>query len=364
MSVGLLQSSPIERLAPTSSEVLHECPLRYSFAQASAPGTFRGTPATRLGTIAHNVLDTAVRERLLWREDWRNELEKVWDTEAHAEEVRAAAAGVADPANRWPGYQLKRARLFQVAGRVRSHLEDLPAGAEVLTEVALSAADGLLHGRADLIIRSPACHQIIDYKSGGVLDRETSQPHAAYVRQLQLYAFLEHASSGSWPTSAHLFPLHGLPVEIDVHPQTCERLAHEALSALAAYNSLVPGEQPARPSPEHCRWCPAAAGCTAFWDTCDDSWVTDVRAVAGCVTARFDTALAGMTISLAPRAGTLGAETVVVKNLDTSVHPNAAAIEVGDDVALVGLIVDSASRAYRLADTAALTRVGSADSPE
>jgi PD-(D/E)XK nuclease superfamily len=251
-------SAPIERLSPTSFEILHECKLRFAFGQHPSTRAFTGTPATRLGTVCHNVLDEAVQRQILQLDDWRSRIEQLWDTKLTE---LARRDGLSDDPTRWPGYQLKRARLFQVAGRIREFLDALPTEAEVLTEQPLSAQDGRLYGRPDLIIRSTQRHQIIDYKSGGVLDRETKQPREAYARQLQLYAFLEHEASGSWPTSAHLFPLQGASVEIDIEPERCSELAAEALNELDAYNTAVPLTPQASPTPAHCRWCSHTTAC-------------------------------------------------------------------------------------------------------
>jgi hypothetical protein len=341
-------SAEIARLSPTSFEILRECRLRFGFAQQRSNGGFQGTPATRLGTVCHTVLDKAVRDGLLQSESWRRLVEQLWEAELDLERERAAAAGVTDEPKKWPGYQLKRARLFQVAGRVRDFLHELPPGTTVLTEEPLVASDGLLFGRPDLIIRGRGRHQIIDYKSGGVLDRETNRPREAYVRQLQLYAFLEHATSGSWPTSAHLFPLHGAPVEIDVDPRFCSELAAQAFDAAGAYNAAVPDTPPATPAPEHCRWCPHATICASFWEACDESWEPAVVAAAGVVTQVFATPLGGTTLTLDVQAGSMNERRIVIKNIDPEVFQETRELNAGDEVAAAGLIADERGAGYRL----------------
>jgi RecB family exonuclease len=336
---GLPPSAEIRRLSPTSFEVLRECPLRFSYGQQGT-GTGQGSPAAFLGTVCHNVLDRAVKDKLLLTESWKSEIDRLWQIEVDAGRANRAESGSPNDPARWPGYQLKRARLFQVAGRVRALLGDLPASCEVLTEVSLESGDGLLYGRADLVIRGDR-HQIIDYKSGGVLDRETSMPREAYVRQLQLYAYLEQQTSGSWPTSAHLFPLQGAPVEIDVESSVSAALAAEAREALAAYNAIAPGVQRAEPTPEHCRWCSASSICPAFWAACDESWAPAMSAVAGAVTRAFETKLGGVTIYVEPEAGSLGRDPVAIKNISADALNGAVEIGVGERVAVCGLFPDA-----------------------
>jgi RecB family exonuclease len=316
---------------------------------------FRGTPAARLGTVCHSVLDKAVREGWLETDAWRQLVEEQWDREVAAEHDRGQAADHLGEPGKWPGYQLKRARLFQVANRLRDFLDDLPVGAEVLTEEPLSTDDGLLFGRVDLIIRTAERHQIIDYKSGGVLDRETNLPREAYVRQLQLYAFLEHASSGSWPSSAHLFPLKGAPIEIDIEADRCAALAADALAALRAYNDLVPTSQPASPTPAICQWCSAATVCAPFWDSCDATWASAIQAVAGVVSRVFVTPLGGVTLHLEAVTGSLGVQRVVIKNVDPVIFADASAVSEGDEVAATGLRVDDRGAGYWLSSTGGFT---------
>jgi CRISPR/Cas system-associated exonuclease Cas4 (RecB family) len=348
-------SAEVERLSPTSFEVLRECRLRVAFGQQPTAGAFSGTPATRLGTACHNVLDEAVREQILQLEDWRDHVERLWDRELAAEEEHLRREGTVENPKRWPGYQLKRARLFQVAGRVREFLRALPADAEVLTEQPLSAAEGRLYGRPDLIIRSAERHQIIDYKSGGVLDRETKRPREAYVRQLQLYAYLEHEASGSWPTSAHLLPLHGAPVEVDVDPRRCSQLAAQALDVLDAYNAAVPDTPPASPTPGHCRWCPHGSECEPFWEACDESWAPTLIAAAGAVTRAFATPLGGITVHLDVARGSLGRSDLAIKNIDPTLFDHAQDLKEGDEVAAVGLIADDRGSGYWLGAGAILS---------
>jgi hypothetical protein len=342
-------STEIARLSPTSFEILRECRLRFGFGQQRSNGSFRGTPATRLGTVCHAVLDKAVRDGHLQSEGWRKLVEQLWEAELAVERERPVAAGVTDEPKKWPGYQLKRARLFQVAGRVREFLQELPPGAHVLPEEPLEAGNGLLYGRPDLIIRGPGRHQIIDYKSGGVLDRETNRPREAYVRQLQLYAYLEHAASGSWPTSAHLFPLHGAPVEIDVDPRLCSELAAQAFDAANVYNAAVPDTPRATPTLEHCRWCPHATVCASFWEACDESWAPWVVAAVGVVTQVFATPLGGITLTLNVEAGSVNEQKIVIKNIDPAVFEDARELNAGDEVAAAGLVADERGSGYWLA---------------
>jgi hypothetical protein len=318
-----------------------------AFGQRHASASFHRTPAIRLGDACHHVLDDAVRTGALLSPDWKEAVRLLWEKHAQAEEQSAEAEGSHEPVARWPGYQLKRARLFQVAGRVRELIAALPDDAEVLTEVPLSAFEGRLFGRADLVIRGETVRRLIDYKSGSVIDRESLEPRESYVRQLQLYAFLERESSGAWPTSAHLFPLNGLPVEIAIDAATCTAVAADAIASLETFNAVAPGEQSASPAPATCGYCQYAGGCYAFWSACDGSWAPNVLAASGRVARAFTTPLGGVTVRLAVEKGSIESDTVTVSGIDPALHPLAMAADVGSELAAVRLVVAGAD-SYRL----------------
>ncbi len=247
----------------------------------------RRTPATLLGQACHDALDDLIESGALRTDTWAEAAEAAW---------RAAIARVMadahddNPPEHLPGYQIKRVRLRQIAGRVRELLLAPDAdGADVLAEETLEGAGGRLFGRPDLIICGDTAHRVIDYKTGQVADKESGAVKDAYARQLQLYAFLERERSGSWPTSAHLLPFSGQPVEVDVAPEQCEAVAEEAVELLDAFNATVPGHQPANASPGTCGFCPFSARCPALWASCGSSWAPDLVATAGTAHDVFTT---------------------------------------------------------------------------
>ena len=347
MTFELPGSSVLRRVSPSGYEVLRSCRLRMAFGQRHAGAGFRRTPAMRLGDVCHHVLDDAVRTQALLLPEWKENVRALWETHAEAEEQAAQADGENEPAGRWPGYQLKRARLFQVAGQVRELIAALPEDAEVLTEAALSAFEGRLFGRADLVIRAENAGRIIDYKSGSIIDRESLQPRESYVRQLQLYAFLERETAGAWPKSAHLFPLHGPPVEIAIEAAACTAVAAQAIASLELFNSSAPGEQPASPALETCGYCQYAAGCYAFWRACDRSWLPDLVAACGRVERIFTTPLGGVTVQLAIEKGSLEGDTITLSGIDPAIHPAALTATVGSELAAARLVLAGAD-GYRL----------------
>jgi hypothetical protein len=345
-------SAPVAFLSPSSYQVMSACRLRAAFSQIRS-GRAPASTSARLGNICHRTLERMVRDRSLMEPHWEGLLNDVWAAEVEREKQASVAAGEAErlgPPDRWPDFQLKRARLRKAARRLRGLLVVLPAGAELRPEEPLQACDGRLRGRADLIIRGAGVHKVIDYKSGAALDRQTLAPRDTYVQQLQLYSFLEARVTGEWPDTAHLIALEGPPVDLVVDRAACRALAARALSLLDSYNAAAPGPQPATPGLETCTVCQHATICPAFWDSCDATWAPTMIAVLGRVEEVHSSPLGGISLVLIPERGSVDAPRVTVRNISPMQQPRAAEIRPGSTASIVRLRPEVERGTYGLRD--------------
>jgi hypothetical protein len=235
--------------------------------------------------------------------------------------------------------------MLNALARLSAIFNEIATDAELCPEVDLVSRDGLLAGRADLVVRSRSETVVIDYKTGAVMDPGTGAVRDGYARQLKLYAYLEHEVTDLWPSRAVLVPFEGSTVNVEIDPQDCEALAADARTALAAYNALVPEPPPARPAPATCIWCHAAAACAEFWAACDLSWRDDgVVAGRGVVDLAKLTPLGGLTLRFESLQGSLQGSTRV-----RAIDPGGVEAPVPapqDIVALVGLREDHASHSF------------------
>lgn len=328
MTASAPSAKTLTRLSPSSFETLRACPLRLAFAtQGDGSGSVTGD-RQRIGQICHDVLESLVRDGQLRSASWSAPLE------SRFLELLACNEGETHAALR--GSRLALARLRKVAASMADLLQQLPADAEVLTEEELTAADGRLFGRLDLIVRSVARHVIVDYKTGSFLEPGTAQLKASYERQLMLYACLEADASGAWPEEALLVPFGAEPVTLSIDPAACQRLSQEVLAALDQWQTWAGGPPPANASTQTCRWCPFAARCPEFWAACNSDWADELLAMRGRVVSIAATPLGGITLQIASAQGSvLG--TAAVRNIEPTEFPGLMGIDAGNAIALVGL---------------------------
>ncbi len=332
--------------------------MKASFSLGGGRG--QGGPASWLGDVCHRVLEDSLTSGWVASEDRDLELDRSWRREMARYLKRLRLRGLPperlEP-ERWPSYELKRARLRNCVRRLHELVGSLPPDRELVTEETLTVRDGRLQGRPDLLVRSAEVHMVVDYKTGAVFEADGETPKEAYKRQLQLYALMEAETVGTWPTRAELLPLHGPPVVVEVEPSECLTVADRALELLDQYNRSVPAQQPATVSLETCPDCFFASGCPAFWTEVDGSYAARVLAIAGPVVAIRRTPLGGVTLTIDRESGSVGETSVVVRNIDPRIHALTEELSVGDLVTVVGLRDEAGRPTYRLRPLGRLQRL-------
>lgn len=338
----------IAAVSPSLAEVLRLCPLRAGLSRADGAGQLvLGNPKAWLGTAYHEVLEDAGNCSGANAEGAH---EAAWVAAIDRQHERARLHPLDrrfGPPERWPGYHLVRAMALLRARQVKTTPRwPGPSGAArgrgAGREQWLSGANGRLVGRPDLI-RDGA---ITDYKTGDVHEHgDSNLAKASYVRQLQIYAFLVKECMGIWSTRGVLLPMEGPPVEIELEPAACERVAADALELLARYNREIQAGGTAAalasPSPEACRWCPYQILCPAFWEIAGDFWIEPIgaAAVGGPASASPWPIHGGAAFALALYAdqgtGPFGA--IALAPLSVEVHTSLAQVQAGTQVRTTGL---------------------------
>jgi RecB family exonuclease len=215
-------------------------------------------------------------------------LGKLWREEAGKEGAAARSSELErhlGPPERWPGYNIKKARAVAAAARVLERRDRTTGGPEgsagsARAERFYSAYGGRLRGRADAVYSRGGRTEIEDYKTGSIYDEAPGAPPTLkrhFRRQLLLYAAMHHDETGEWPAAASVVPLSGPKERLPVDPVEAEREALAALALMDSYNERVRAldaraESLAAPSPSACRFCGHKLFCTAFWSQASPEW--------------------------------------------------------------------------------------------
>lgn len=334
-------SKPIERMSPTTLNRILACPLQQAFRQHLTPRQPVSSPSARLGIAAHATLETVVTDQTLFSHGWRTALDHAWERHLSAQVEMAIDTGElqrwGEPEG-WPGFHQRRARLTTTAHRLRELLAEVAPNADCLPEQQLISEVPPLEGKPDLVVRSPKFTWVIDYKSGAGVDPETGDLRAGYRRQLELYAYLEHSETGTWPTEAWLIPFKGKPIGIVITPQEADAAAIYAEEVRNQYNSRIPNPQPATPSVPSCRFCAYIPSCAAFWDASSSLDSAGLSAITGKLTGVHQSLHGGVTLEVAVSEGADGKNgRLVLRRIDPDEHPAVRGLHAGDVVAAAGI---------------------------
>lgn len=339
-----------EYATPSSAPLLLQCQLRVAYA--SDPEFRRevpSSPAARLGTACHRVLELAGAGALPAADGpgWLDGFENAW-SEAIASEEAAAGEHPLErhlpPAERWPGYAIRKVRTRRLAERLGSVVTARASRQARVAELEQErrGLGGKLRGRPDVVRRAEEGSVIEDYKTGSLFEADTGELKAVYRLQLLLYAALEQEATGEAPSDARLVPLEGDPAEIEIRGDEAAQAAQDVVAALDEYNQSVQActspEALADPSPEHCRFCPFAIRCPGFWSAINPAWGADgIVAVTGEITAsessRFDT----FDVDGTAEKGSIPGSSVRLHGLDLDRFRPALHAPIGSSFAAAGL---------------------------
>jgi RecB family exonuclease len=286
MTPGILDHklalAPLLRLSPSRYEALKLCALREGWAAGGQLPLLPLSPAARLGTVIHQLLEEAGRGQLApgkegaverrWEQlvaEMEGTMRESW-LERHFIPLRSSV----------PDYEVRRLRAQERAAGIAAATASVPKEPREPRATGferwVASRDDSVGGYIDRISVTADGVALCDYKSGSIHDATSGSPpavKASFVVQLRLYAALYAATTGTWPVKLELVPLQGEPVAIACDPASCEALLADAVATLARTNATIadfasaPGEAERRlanPRGETCRHCAYRPGCAEY----------------------------------------------------------------------------------------------------
>ena len=199
-------------------------------------------------------------------------------------------------------------RFIRRATLVTDYVSSLSLISKPILEQQMTSSDGTIAGTPDLVLDTDDGLIVLDYKSGLVTNKNIVKTE--YERQLQIYAALASDVLRRPVSRVILFSFKEQDpfTEVSVEPMPQKSLIDLVRENRDRFNERVPGQQPAKPSPPTCQWCPHQEHCPAFWDAVTDTWHEHLNgtAVSGIITTSPELAAIGKcAVHVETDAGTL-----------------------------------------------------------
>ena len=266
------QLTPLRRISPSRFTQIIQCALREVWNANGVSQILPVSPAARLGLVAHKILELAGRGRINSKS-----LHVAWDDAVTQVEEQMRCAGedhLIPLCNSAQRYEVQKRLTFAAVQRViAGHSTGfIPAATDTRSawvEVWLESEDGLMGGFVDRIVPGNQGMELLDYKTGAVMDRETGNVKVGYETQLLLYAGLYHENRGEWPARLTLINLAGTKHDVPLDIVRVRQQMEEARAKLLEINELISSgtspESLANPSPAACAFCSYRPACKEYW---------------------------------------------------------------------------------------------------
>jgi PD-(D/E)XK nuclease superfamily len=134
-----------------------------------------------------------------------------------------------------------------------------------------------------LVVHDPPLKCQLDRIRGGVVtDFKTGSPDPSHIEQLHFYAVLWWLKYGEFPEGLELrYPGSVIPVPVPSPSEINSQIASLQAELFAMQAEFETGNPPARPSVEHCRYCPVRQLCNDYWRSPE---TTELRLLAAATT--------------------------------------------------------------------------------
>jgi len=276
-----LPLSPVKRISPSRFSQFQLCSLREIWSSNHQNALLPCHPSARLGTISHAVLEAAAKGGVSDRADlesfWNEVSKKVQDEmlqhriEKHLVPLDVYAFN----------YEVKKILCFKMAEQILESPGTEAAG-KGSAEQWVESADRKIGGKIDLILAHEDGVEIVDYKTGNVLDSPSGSVNDEYEVQMKLYAGLYHEVKGDWPVKLSLIGIDGKKYSVPYSEKECTDLMDKARKIVDETNELIEAginpEDFANPSSEACKYCSYRPACKKYWLSREqsDRWPCDV----------------------------------------------------------------------------------------
>lgn len=273
---------PLERISPSRFIALQGCQLREIWqSQKEVSSLLPGNTAAKIGIIIHRMIELTYMGFI--RTD--NDIVEKWEEEVCTVEqtmrTNLLEANLL-PLSQSRNYEVKKLRCFLLLQRLLKETHNISSSkARAHSEVWLETADKKISGKVDLIRQTNTGVQLIDFKTGNIIDKFSNTVKSEYQTQIKLYAALYHEVTGLWPDRLTLIGLDRVETDVEYSFGEAKCLLSAAKDLMASINRNISSncqEFFAFPKPETCYYCNFRPACHKYWShrTFDNAWPNDI----------------------------------------------------------------------------------------
>jgi CRISPR/Cas system-associated exonuclease Cas4 (RecB family) len=261
------------QISPSELEILQRCPQRFVWNLDKSKKTRKhANLSSALGNIAHKVLALAHHGEFnsVNNEDFELTFKKIWD-EIESEEYKKIESewpnSVVPRPIRWPKYfAVKASSMYLIENLIKSG--EVWPSLEVLSEKRatsekpfpwverfLASQNLKLKGIPDLVKKTSTGLEVIDYKTGSVVDANV------FSMQLHIYLMLVNELSSEKVTKLLVRDFSLQETEVPIDDQMIKTIRNNIEKA---EEYLITQTAPTEVSLENCRYCSFKGECSDF----------------------------------------------------------------------------------------------------
>lgn len=261
------------QISPSELEIFQRCPQQFVWNLDKSKKTRKHSNlSSALGNIAHRVLALAHQGEfnLVNNEDFELTFKKIWD-EIESEEYKKIESewpnSVVPKPIRWPKYfAVKSSSMYLIENLIKSG--EVWSSIEVLSdkrgtsekpfpwvERFLVSPNLKLKGIPDLVKKTSTGLEVIDYKTGSVVDANV------FSMQLHIYLMLVNELSGEKVTKLLVRDFSLQETEVPIDDQMIKTIRNNIEKA---EEYLITQTAPTEVSLENCRYCSFKGECIDF----------------------------------------------------------------------------------------------------
>ena len=282
MKLDLLPLKQLSSISPSQYNVLKTCPYRVILSSTYKKPLLPYYPGGHLGNVIHECIRLILTNQIKSDEKFNTEWEKLVAMEEN-KLVKLGYESYTPLKRSVKGYTMKKFAVKSLINRTDTRVSSKGSDINFRHKHPLNSGNGLIKGKADLIIETQERVTITDFKSGRIL-KEDGEMKSEYEDQLKLYALLYSELEGKYPDELIIADLNRKEYQIEFTINECEDLGKDAIRAMKYINEKVDNNDRAglaNPSFENCKYCLYKPACSYHWDLdeVESSYLVNIRGV-------------------------------------------------------------------------------------